>query len=66
LNAAWRNDPIDGERRAIRLSELAQKALEKDRNRCYASVAEFAADVRRHLDNEAVLAGPPSLTYQLQ
>ncbi|NIV47979.1 MAG: hypothetical protein GWN46_14820, partial [Gammaproteobacteria bacterium] len=40
------------------------KALEKDRTRRYGSPNELAADVRRHLNNEPVLAGRPSPTYR--
>jgi len=42
------------------------KALEKDRNRRYQSAIEFAQDIRRYLNGEAILARPPSLGYQLQ
>ena len=48
------------------LDWITLKALEKDRNRRYASVAELAADVRRHLDDEPVLAGPPSAVYRIR
>src|SRR4029453_3026204 len=48
------------------LDWITLKALEKDRNRRYASVAELAADVRRHLSNEPVLASPPSAVYRLR
>jgi serine/threonine protein kinase/tetratricopeptide (TPR) repeat protein len=48
------------------LDWILMKALEKDRNRRYSSVSEFAADVRRHLNNEPVLAGPPSATYRFK
>ncbi|MBK6938919.1 MAG: serine/threonine protein kinase [Planctomycetes bacterium] len=40
------------------------KALEKDPQRRYASAAEFAADLRRLLTNEPVLASPPSVAYR--
>jgi hypothetical protein len=40
------------------------RALEKDRTRRYGSPAELAADVRRHLRHEPVLAGPPSAAYR--
>jgi serine/threonine protein kinase len=36
---------------------IVMKCLEKDRNRRYESVSEFAADIKRHLNNEPVLAG---------
>jgi non-specific serine/threonine protein kinase/serine/threonine-protein kinase len=48
------------------LDWIVLKALEKDRSRRYASVAELAADLRRHLANEPVLAGPPSAAYRLK
>jgi serine/threonine protein kinase len=38
------------------LDWIVMKALEKDRNRRYESASAFAADVRRHLDDEPVLA----------
>jgi tetratricopeptide (TPR) repeat protein len=46
------------------LDSIALKALEKDRARRYASPSELAADIRRYLQNEAVLAVPPSLVYR--
>ncbi len=47
------------------LDWITLKALEKDRTRRYATVSELAADVRRHLNHEAVLASPPSTTYRM-
>src|SRR5579863_8445544 len=46
------------------LDAIAMKALEKDRSRRYGSAADFAADVGRYLNNEAVLAVPPSVAYR--
>mgnify|MGYP001064279031 FL=1 len=46
------------------LDWIVLKALEKDRQRRYASPAELAADINRHLTNEAVVAGPPSALYR--
>ena len=46
------------------LDSIALKALEKERTRRYGSCAELAADVRRYLSNEAVLAVPPSVGYR--
>jgi serine/threonine protein kinase len=46
------------------LDAIALKALEKERSRRYASASEFAADIRRYLNNEPVLAVPPSLAYR--
>ena len=46
------------------LDEIALKALEKDRSRRYGSPFEFAADIKRYLNNEAVLAVAPSFAYR--
>ncbi len=45
---------VDGD-----LNWIAMKALEKVRERRYASVAELAADIQRHMEHRAVLASPP-------
>ncbi len=47
------------------LDWIVLKALEKDRERRYATPNEMAADIRRHLENRPVLARPPSLGYRL-
>jgi tetratricopeptide (TPR) repeat protein len=44
---------------------IAARALEKDRQRRYASAADLAADIRRHLRHEPIRARPPSALYQL-
>jgi eukaryotic-like serine/threonine-protein kinase len=46
------------------LDSIALKALEKDRARRYGSASDFAADIGRYLQNEAVLAVPPSAAYR--
>jgi serine/threonine protein kinase len=46
------------------LDWITMKALERDRSRRYASPSNFGADIRRYLNNEAVLAVPPSLAYR--
>ena len=48
------------------LDWILLKALDRDRSRRYATASEFADDLRRHLANEAVLAGPPSTGYRLR
>jgi serine/threonine protein kinase/tetratricopeptide (TPR) repeat protein len=48
------------------LDWIVMKALEKDRNRRYESASAFAADVQRYLDDEPVLACPPSAWYRLR
>ena len=46
------------------LNWIVMKALEKERQRRYLSVADLAADVNRHLDDKPVLASPPSVVYR--
>ena len=46
------------------LDSIALKALEKDRSRRYGSPSDFAADIGRYLNNEAVLAVAPSAAYR--
>jgi eukaryotic-like serine/threonine-protein kinase len=46
------------------LDWIVMKALEKDRNRRYESANDFVADIRRHLNNEPVLAARPSRIYR--
>ena len=46
------------------LDWIIMKALEKDRTRRYETANEFARDVDRYLDDEPVLASPPSAGYR--
>jgi len=46
------------------LDWIVLKAMEKDRGRRYASASELAEDIRRHLRQEPVLAGPPGAAYR--
>ena len=46
------------------LDWITMKAIHKDRTRRYGSASALAADLRHHLNNEPVLAGPPSATYR--
>ncbi len=48
------------------LDWIMLKALEKDRSRRYDTANDFALDLRRHLDDEPVSAGPPSAGYRLR
>jgi serine/threonine protein kinase/tetratricopeptide (TPR) repeat protein len=65
IAARRRTDPVslrrlvDGD-----LNWITMKALEKPRERRYASVAALAADVQRHLEHRPVLASPPSHLYR--
>src|SRR5437016_1472870 len=54
--------------RAVRgdLDWIAMKALEKDRTRRYETANGMAADVKRYLNNEPVVARPPSSAYRFQ
>ncbi len=47
------------------LDWIVMRALEKDRDRRYGSAGELAADIRRFLREEPVLAGPPTAAYRL-
>ncbi len=48
------------------LDWIVMKCLEKDRTRRYETASGLAADLKRHLDNEPVLARPPSTGYRFQ
>ena len=48
------------------LDWITMTAMEKDRTRRYASATDFAADLRRHLNHEPVVASPPSTTYRMK
>jgi WD40 repeat protein/tetratricopeptide (TPR) repeat protein len=47
------------------LDWIVMKTLEKDRTRRYETVSSLAADVKRHLNEEPVEAGPPGATYRI-
>jgi serine/threonine protein kinase/tetratricopeptide (TPR) repeat protein len=63
--ARRRTDPaslrrlVDGD-----LNSIAMKALEKARERRYASVSDFAGDIQRHMEDRPVLASPPGRVYR--
>jgi serine/threonine protein kinase/tetratricopeptide (TPR) repeat protein len=48
------------------LDWVVMKALEKDRNRRYATPGGFAEDIERYLRHEAISARPPSRAYRLK
>jgi len=48
------------------LDWIVMKCLEKDRRRRYETANGLAMDVQRHLDNEPVVARPPSRIYEFQ
>jgi serine/threonine protein kinase len=48
------------------LDWITMKAVVKDRNRRYGTPTELAADLRRYLENEPVVARPASAGYRLQ
>src|ERR1051326_8641351 len=47
------------------IETVVAKAMEKDKARRYASAAELAADIRRHLKFEPIVARPASVSYQM-
>ncbi len=66
--AAGRDINPEHLKRALRgdLDWIVMKALEKDRARRYDTVIGFAADIKRHLSSEPVLAAPPSRAYRMR
>ncbi|HKS36007.1 MAG TPA: serine/threonine-protein kinase, partial [Verrucomicrobiae bacterium] len=48
------------------LDWIVMKCLEKDRTRRYDTANGLATDIQRHLEDEPVLARPPSNVYRLQ
>ena len=66
VSARNRNTDLANLTRQLRgdLDRITMKAMESDRSRRYGSPSELAADIRRHLSNQPVLACPPRLTYR--
>jgi len=48
------------------LDWIVMKCLEKDRTRRYETANGLAVDLKRHLNNETVMARPPSSAYRFQ
>ncbi|RMF81735.1 MAG: serine/threonine protein kinase [Planctomycetota bacterium] len=48
------------------IETILDKALQKDKAQRYQSAADLAADIRRYLRDEPILARPPSAMYQLR
>ena len=48
------------------LDWIVMKTLEKDRTRRYETASGLASDIERHLNNEPVVARPPSNLYRFQ
>src|SRR5262245_18896546 len=48
------------------LDWIVMKCLEKDRNRRYESASGLGMDLKRYLNDEPVLAGPPSTSYRFR
>jgi len=48
------------------LDWIVMKCLEKDRTRRYDTANGLASDIQRHLNDEVVLARPPSTAYKVQ
>ncbi len=60
-----RTEPADlGKQLRGDLDSIALKALEKERSRRYGSPSDLAADIKRFLHHELVLAVPPSIAYR--
>ena len=48
------------------LDWVVMRALEKERDRRYASASELAAEARRYINHEPVQAGPPGSIYRMR
>ena len=66
--AAYRQSSPESLRKSVRgdLDWIVMKCLEKDRTRRFETANGLAADLKRHLDNEPIVARPPSAAYRFQ
>lgn len=60
--------PLSSLNRVLRgdVETIVGKALEKEKERRYASANDLASDIRRYLADEPIVARPPSTVYQLR
>ncbi|MHC4109263.1 MAG: serine/threonine protein kinase, partial [Planctomycetota bacterium] len=60
--------PLSSVNKTLRgdVETIVAKALEKEKERRYQTAAELAADVRRYLSDEPIVARPASTFYQLR
>lgn len=66
--SGFRSDTVEELRKSLvgDLDWIVMKALEKERNRRYFTAKGLADDIARHLNNEAVVARPPSKLYRFE
>ncbi|NNM25667.1 MAG: serine/threonine protein kinase, partial [Phycisphaerales bacterium] len=66
--ARQRGMDVHGLSRRLRgdLDWIVMKAMEKERGRRYATASALADDIRRHLHDEPVTAGPPGTAYRVR
>ena len=64
--AAYRSSSPDSLRKSVKgdLDWIVMKCLEKNRIRRYDAANGLASDIKRHIDNEPVVARPPSAAYR--
>lgn len=63
-----RPTPLSSTDRSLRgdVEIMVGKALEKDKARRYQNASDFSADINHYLNNEPIIARPPSRVYQLR